>query len=153
MFTLANFARSLPKENVQIETLPSIEGRSYVTVKREEAQETIRRIFFPESPTEVVIDVPDPDVVASLNGEYSGRRHRSSRAQGAPKTASKQSETDKAAAPSQTSAGDASEGNAGAGDAISGDGTNSAGGGSDGGAPTMAPDTGGDGGTGESSDA
>lgn len=79
MFALANFARSLPKENVHLETLPSVEGRSYVSVKREEAEEVIRRIFFPDSTARITIDVPDPDTVARLNGQY-----RSARARRAP---------------------------------------------------------------------
>jgi len=75
LFTLANFARSLPKENVHLETLPSIEGRSYVAVKREEAEETIRRIFFPDGATAITIDVPDIETVGRLNGErYTYRR-------------------------------------------------------------------------------
>jgi hypothetical protein len=73
-----NFARGLPKTQVCVETLPSVEGRSYVSVKRREAQETIRRIFFPDHAVDVQIDVPDPDSVSRLNGEYRRRASRRS---------------------------------------------------------------------------
>jgi len=76
MYTLVNFARSLPRSRVHVETLPSVEGRSYVSVKRREAQEAIRRIFFPDRLVDVQLDVPDPDTVAGMNGEH---RRRSSR--------------------------------------------------------------------------
>lgn len=76
MLTLANFARGLEATRIEVQTLPSIEGRSYVTVKRTEAQELIRRMFFPDQLTEFSIGTPDDGVVAGLNGEYR-RRSRS----------------------------------------------------------------------------
>lgn len=79
--TLANFARGLEAASIQVTTLPSVEGRSYVSIKRSEAEEVIRRMFFYDRLGDVRIDAPDPDLVARLNGEY--RRSRSRRSSAA----------------------------------------------------------------------
>lgn len=100
MYALLNFARSLPREKIQVETLPSIEGRSYVSVKRSEAQEMIRRMFFPERTTEVMLDVPSPDTVASMNGE--GRRASSRRSSGEASERSTETSTNDDGAASDT---------------------------------------------------
>ncbi len=80
MFALANFARGLPKDRIEVVTLPSEEGRSYVSVNRTDAEALINRLFFPGSASGVRLDVPDPSTVAALNGEY--RRHRTRRSSG-----------------------------------------------------------------------
>ena len=77
LVTLANFARGLEAAQIEVTTLPSVEGRSYVSIKRTEAQEVIRRMFFYDQLRDVYIDAPDPELVARLNGEY--RRSRSRR--------------------------------------------------------------------------
>lgn len=58
MFALANFARNLPKERIVIETLPSREGPSFVTIDREKGAEVIQRLFFPNQMVTVSIDAP-----------------------------------------------------------------------------------------------
>ncbi|NLI00249.1 MAG: LCP family protein [Chthonomonadales bacterium] len=96
MLALANFARSLEATNIEVQTLPSIEGRSYVTVKRSEAQDLIRRMFFYDQLRDVYIDTPDPDVVAQLNGEY---RRRSRRSQSSSSSETQRTESSEAAEP------------------------------------------------------
>ncbi len=76
--TLANFARGLNKPgNIVVETLPSEEGRSYVSVKVDDATQTIERIFFDGRPGSVSLDVPERGTVDSMNG--GGGRSRRSR--------------------------------------------------------------------------
>src|SRR5437879_13761591 len=58
MFALANFARDLPRENINIETLPSEEGPSFVTIKPEKAAEVIQRMFYPNQSVALNIDAP-----------------------------------------------------------------------------------------------
>jgi polyisoprenyl-teichoic acid--peptidoglycan teichoic acid transferase len=81
MFALANFARTLPKERIVIETLPSFEGPSYVTIDTEKSAEVIQRLFFPYQQVALNIDAPDPNSVRSMNSRYdrgsSGSRRRS----------------------------------------------------------------------------
>ncbi len=45
MITLANFARSLPHEQIHLETLPCDEGPSYVYIKVNESEKMIRALF------------------------------------------------------------------------------------------------------------
>jgi LCP family protein required for cell wall assembly len=93
MLALANFARGLEAKSIEVQTLPSVEGRSYVSVKRTEAQELIRKMFFYDQLKDVYIDVPDPDVVAQMNGEYrrSSRRSRRAEHKDSPSAQSKDS--------------------------------------------------------------
>jgi LCP family protein required for cell wall assembly len=86
LLALANFARGLEPTSIEVRTLPSIEGRSYVTVKRAEAQELIRRLFFADQLTEFSIDTPDDGVVARLNGDYRRRSRARTRTQPAVAT-------------------------------------------------------------------
>jgi polyisoprenyl-teichoic acid--peptidoglycan teichoic acid transferase len=85
MFALANFARTLPKERIAIETLPSFEGPSFVTIDTEKSAEVIQRLFFPYQQVALNIDAPDPNSVRSMNSRYdrgdtrSRRRSRSRR--------------------------------------------------------------------------
>lgn len=72
---IANMARTLPQQNIVVTTLPSEEGRSYVTVDVDKATETIERMFFDGRPGSVTLDVPDHSVVDRLNGQIGeGRR-------------------------------------------------------------------------------
>ena len=61
MFTLVNFARGLPKESISIETLPSFEGRSFVTLDAVKSAKVIERVFFPNTQTALNINTPDPE--------------------------------------------------------------------------------------------
>jgi len=77
MLALVNFARTLPKENVILKTLPSFEGPSYVTVDSEKSEKLIQEMFFPNQFVALNIDAPDPNAVRSMNSPYSrgGRRN------------------------------------------------------------------------------
>lgn len=79
MFALVNFARTLPRENITIETLPSYEGPSYVTIDAEKSAEVIQRLFFPNQYITLHIDAPDPNVVRALNSPYERGRRRGGR--------------------------------------------------------------------------
>ncbi|HSV74170.1 MAG TPA: LCP family protein, partial [Chthonomonadales bacterium] len=91
MYTLANFARGLPREAIVLETLPTSGGRSFVSVDPALAAETIRRLFFPNQMVALGVDLPDPAVVRSLNGRdtRAGRRRGDARPETpvAPETA------------------------------------------------------------------
>jgi LCP family protein required for cell wall assembly len=87
LFTLANFARSIPKENINIQTLPSFEGPSYVTIYPEKSAKLIQELFFPNDMVALNIDAPDPNSVRSLNAPYErGGRRRSRGSRTEPKT-------------------------------------------------------------------
>lgn len=82
LFTLANFARSLPRENVEVETLPSEEGPSYVTIYTEKSEALIQRMFG----VTYSIDAPDPGSVRSMNSRYDGSGRRGRRGQDGAET-------------------------------------------------------------------
>ncbi|HZT40809.1 MAG TPA: LCP family protein [Chthonomonadaceae bacterium] len=50
MLTLANFARKLPRQNIQLATLPCLEGPSYVYIKVPQSTDVIRKMFFYADP-------------------------------------------------------------------------------------------------------
>jgi LCP family protein required for cell wall assembly len=79
LFALANFARSLPKEKIDVETLPSFEGPSYVTVDAEKSAQVIQRMFYPNQYVALSIDAPDPGSVRSMNAPYERGHRRHSR--------------------------------------------------------------------------
>ena len=83
LISMVNFARTLPKENINVETLPSIEGPSYVTVNTEKSVDVIQKLFFPDRIVALNIDTPDPDSVRSMNARYGrgGRRGRSKKSE------------------------------------------------------------------------
>lgn len=58
MLTLGNFMRTLPRENIQLATLPCDEGKSFVYVKVPESEEVIRKLFYDGSPVSISINVP-----------------------------------------------------------------------------------------------
>lgn len=80
LYALINFARSIPRDNITIKTLPSFEGPSYVTIYPEKSAELIQQMFFPNQQIALNIDAPDPNTVRSMNAPYErgggGRRHR-----------------------------------------------------------------------------
>ncbi len=80
MFALINFARKLPKENINIETLPSFEGPSFVTVDVHKSEEMIKRLFFADRRVALNINTPDPNHMREQNGsgEKSGKRRQKS---------------------------------------------------------------------------
>lgn len=61
MYTLINFARTLPKENIHVETLPSTEGRRFVTIDPAKSKDVIERIFFPNQVVALNIEAPKMD--------------------------------------------------------------------------------------------
>jgi len=98
MFALANFARQLPRENIAIETLPSYEGPSYVTVDTEKSAEVIQRLFYPDQQVALQIEAPDPNSVRALNMRYDRRSRRAPR-RGRPAPAAAPTPTATAPAP------------------------------------------------------
>lgn len=86
MMSLANFARNLPRTSINIETMPSYEGPSYVTIDSTRSAELIQRMFYPGQPGSVTVDVPGQSDVRALNSRY-GRRNRSTKEKDATETA------------------------------------------------------------------
>ncbi len=89
LFALANFARGLPKDNINIETLPSHEGPSYVTCNDDEAEEVIKRLFYPYESAYVELDTPDPNYVRASGARYdrpTRKARRTRRAQSEQRT-------------------------------------------------------------------
>lgn len=82
LLALMNFARSLPKESIHVETLPSFEGPSYVTVDREKSQDVIQRLFYPNQAMAFNIDAPDPNDVRGLNARYDRSARHAARKRG-----------------------------------------------------------------------
>lgn len=77
--TLANFARNVPKENLQVATLPSTVGRSFVFANVPESEKLISRLFFADRPHAVKVTVPTLAAVASrrtLMARANGSGHR-----------------------------------------------------------------------------
>jgi len=81
--TLVNFARNVPKANLQVATLPSTEGRSFVFANVPESEKLISRLFFADDPDAVKVNVPDQPLLASRrslitrsNGSVHRRRRR-----------------------------------------------------------------------------
>ena len=77
--TLANFARNVPKENLQVATLPSTEGRSFVFSNVPESEKLISHLFFADRSNAVKVNVPDQSQIASrrtLVARANGSGHR-----------------------------------------------------------------------------
>lgn len=85
LLTVANFARQLPKERVNLTTLPVIEGPSYVYVKIKESEEMLQKIFSPTGDP-ITINVPSYDIVRGLEGRGGSGRHHKGRRRGATAT-------------------------------------------------------------------
>jgi LCP family protein required for cell wall assembly len=76
MLSLAFFAKSLPKDNISIKTLPSFEGPSYVTIDVAKSEQLIQQMFFPGTAVSVIVNAPSSSVVASMNSRYGpGGKH------------------------------------------------------------------------------
>ncbi len=85
LYTLVNFARKLPKENIEIQTLPSFEGPSYVTVDALKSEALIQRLFFPNQAYAYNIDAPDINSVRSQNSRYDkNAKHKNGKKAGQP---------------------------------------------------------------------
>jgi hypothetical protein len=67
LISIANWARTVPKERVFMETMPSFEGRSYVTVNVPKAEQTINRLFY-DGRGVVTINAPGMSVVDNITG-------------------------------------------------------------------------------------
>jgi LCP family protein required for cell wall assembly len=80
LLSIMNFARTLPRQNVVMETLPSFEGPSFVTIDTAKSAKLIQSIFFPDQQyASVNIDAPDPYRIRELNARYDhGGSRRSS---------------------------------------------------------------------------
>lgn len=78
LLALSNWAKQLPREKINVATLPVIEGPSYVYVRVEASAEMIRRMFYDNDPmASVSINVPArSQVLANADGRRSRRRHR-----------------------------------------------------------------------------
>ena len=76
MITVANFARVLPKEKIQVATLPVTEGPSYVYIKRKEDAVIIRKLFYnDDAGVDVAVNAPGEDIVARLSRKSKHKRH------------------------------------------------------------------------------
>ncbi len=82
LISLALWVKSVPKENTIMDTMPSFEGHSYVTVNVPKAEELISRMFF-DNRVPVTINAPGASVVDNLGGR--GRRRKGKDATGANK--------------------------------------------------------------------
>ena len=76
LITVANFARILPKEKIQVGTLPVTEGPSYVYIKRKEDAAIIRKFFYNDDEmADVTVNAPGEDIVARLSRKARHKRH------------------------------------------------------------------------------
>ena len=67
IIALANFARKLKPEQIQLITLPNYEGRSYCYIYQDKAAKVIADLFYEGDATRVQLDLPNREQVASLN--------------------------------------------------------------------------------------
>ncbi|MCW3094403.1 MAG: transcriptional attenuator, LytR family [Chthonomonadaceae bacterium] len=81
--TIANFARTVPPQNLLVATLPSTVGKSFVYANVPESERLISRLFFSDQPDSVKVTVPDQarsssrrTLLARLNSPGHRRRHR-----------------------------------------------------------------------------
>ena len=99
MLTLANFARKLPKQNIQLVTLPVAEGPSYVYIQVPQSTDVIRKMFFYDDALAadgVNVNVPDGFAASGRGLRYAsdvtyerhprGRRRRHGLRASAPST-------------------------------------------------------------------
>jgi polyisoprenyl-teichoic acid--peptidoglycan teichoic acid transferase len=85
LISLALWTKSVPKENVVMETMPSIEGHSYVAVNREKAEEVVSRLFF-DNKVPVTINAPLMSMVDSMATRGRRKKGKGAAAAGAQKT-------------------------------------------------------------------
>ena len=75
MITVANFARLLPKDKIEVGTLPVTEGPSYVYIKRDEDADIIRKFFYNDDKFAAVeVNAPGEDIVARLSRKAKHKR-------------------------------------------------------------------------------
>lgn len=75
MLTLVHWAAQLPKQNIHVATLPSVEGRSYVYTEPEAGAATIARIFYGGDESQVHLNVVSrAEMVAIRNRVVEHRR-------------------------------------------------------------------------------
>ncbi len=75
LITLAAWSKDLPKENITLATIPSIEGPSYVTVNKKPSRKLIAQMFFEGNEAAVNITAPDKEAVYAMNHRGGTRRH------------------------------------------------------------------------------
>jgi LCP family protein required for cell wall assembly len=63
MLTLANLARKAPKDALCLDTLPVIEGRTYVYIDRRKSEAVIRKMFFKDKQV-AVLNIKTPETEA-----------------------------------------------------------------------------------------
>ncbi len=73
LFAIANFARSLPRENINVQTLPSFEGPSYVTINGTKSAEMINQLFFGGRSVVPPLDTPDPNYAMSTRSRRAAK--------------------------------------------------------------------------------
>jgi LCP family protein required for cell wall assembly len=61
MLTLANLARKAPKDAICLETLPVIEGRTFVYIDRHRGPAVVQKMFFKDQRVAVDIKVPEAE--------------------------------------------------------------------------------------------
>jgi LCP family protein required for cell wall assembly len=76
MLALGNFARSVPRENLQLGTLPVTPGRSFVYANATEGEELIRTLLYPDGLTPVQIKAPSRTQIADKRGENRRKNRR-----------------------------------------------------------------------------
>ena len=96
IISIANWVRSIPKENVIMETMPSFEGYSYVTVNTPKAEQVIKRLFF-NNLTAMAINAPAMSQVEALTAR--GKKHKHDGKPDAGTTPSKMKGTDEPLVP------------------------------------------------------
>jgi LCP family protein required for cell wall assembly len=74
LLALANWSKGLPKENITLVTMPSIEGPSFVTVNQVPTRKMVAQIFFGGNEDAVNIVAPDKEAVYAMN-HRGARRH------------------------------------------------------------------------------
>ena len=70
MLALLNFVRGLPQQNIVVQTTPSYEGPSFVSLDLNRDAQVIQQLFYPGQPVQVQINAPNPQEVALLNAPY-----------------------------------------------------------------------------------
>ncbi len=73
---LMNFARQVPPENMQVATMPSYEGPSYVYCNVPKTREMIQRIFYKDSGAPSIVNVVERGEIVARAGRGKRSRHR-----------------------------------------------------------------------------
>ncbi len=70
MLALLNFVRDLPQQNIVVQTTPSNEGPSFVSLDLNRDAQVIQQLFYPGQQVPIQINAPSPQEVALLNAPY-----------------------------------------------------------------------------------